>query len=205
MPKNDTLFFLKYLYIFILILYFIKKLKNNHYFKVNNGILLNMDVLLPSDRHRNMSNVHSKNTKPEKQIRSALFRAGFRYRICDKRYPGTPDLIFPKYYAVIFINGCFWHAHENCKYFSFPKTNVDFWKKKFETNKFRDAETLKYYKEQCWRVCLVWECSIRGKCSKQKIESVKDQIIQWLEEPGESFLEIKENYYQTTQHIPLNT
>lgn len=81
-----------------------------------------MDVLSPEDRHKNMSHIRSKDTKPEKQIRSALFKAGFRYRICDKRYPGKPDLIFPRYYAVIFINGCFWHAHENCQYFVFPKS-----------------------------------------------------------------------------------
>ena len=149
-----------------------------------------MDTLSPSDRHKNMSHIRAKDTKPEKQIRSALFKAGFRYRICDKRYPGKPDLIFPKYYAVIFINGCFWHAHENCRYFVFPKSNQEFWKKKFETNKHRDAENLKYYQEQCWRVCVVWECTIRGKNSRQKIENVTAQIIEWLEESEEPFLEI---------------
>lgn len=150
-----------------------------------------MDNLNHEQRHINMVNVHSKNTKPEKQIRSALFKSGFRYRICDKRYPGKPDLIFPHYYAVIFINGCFWHAHEGCRYFVFPKSNQEFWKKKFVRNKERDAENLKYYQEQCWRVCFVWECAIRGKNSKQKVEKVTEQIIQWLEEPEESFLEIK--------------
>lgn len=79
-----------------------------------------MDVLSPENRHKNMSHIRSKDTKPEKQIRSALWKAGFRYRICDKRYPGKPDLIFPRYYAVVFINGCFWHAHEGCRYFVFP-------------------------------------------------------------------------------------
>ena len=150
-----------------------------------------MDTLSPSDRHKNMSHIRAKNTKPEKQIRSALHHAGFRYRICDKRYPGKPDLIFPHYYAVIFINGCFWHAHEGCKYYVFPKSNQLFWKKKLERNKERDAENIKYYQEQCWRVCVVWECSIRGKNSRQKIEKVTEQIIQWLEEPEEMFLEIK--------------
>ena len=150
-----------------------------------------MDVLSPENRHKNMSHIHSKDTKPEKQIRSALFKAGFRYRICDKRYPGKPDLIFPRYYAVIFINGCFWHAHKNCQYFVFPKSNQDFWEKKFESNKNRDAENLKYYQEQCWRGCFVWECAIRGKNSRQKVEKVTEQIIQWLEEPEESFLEIR--------------
>ena len=116
-----------------------------------------------------MSHIRSKDTKPEKQIRSALWKAGFRYRICDKRYPRKPDLIFPRYYAVIFINGCFWHAHENCRYFVFPKSNQDFWQKKFERNKERDGD----YQDKCWRICFVWECAIRGKNSRQKIESVK--------------------------------
>lgn len=139
-----------------------------------------------------MSHIRSKNTKPEKQIRSALFKAGFHYRICDKRYPGKPDIIFPRYYAVIFINGCFWHAHEDFRYFVFPKSNQTFWKKKFDRNKERDTENLKYYQGKCWRVCFVWECAIRGKNSKQKIESVTSKIIQWLEEPDEAFIEIKD-------------
>lgn len=150
-----------------------------------------MDSLTVEKRHINMSHIKAKNTKPEKEIRSALFRAGFRYRICDKRYPGKPDIVFPHYYAVIFINGCFWHAHDGCHYFSFPKTNQKFWEEKFIRNKERDAKNLKYYLDQCWRVCIVWCCAIRGKNSNQKIETVKDQIIQWLEESSDQFLEIK--------------
>ena len=133
-----------------------------------------MDTLTPLQRHKNMSCIRSKDTSPEKAIRKALHREGFRYRICDKRYPGKPDIILPHYYAVIFINGCFWQ-------------------KKFQRNKARDAENLQYYREQCWRVCVVWECSIREKNKKQKIESVKDRIIQWLEEEWEPYLEIKGN------------
>ena len=179
-----------------------------------NCYTVGMDTLTPESRHKAMSHIRSKDTKPEKQIRSALFKAGFRYRICDKRYPGKPDLIFPRHYAVIFINGCFWHAHgwdsnrssitsshahgwdetythDKCEYFRFPRSNQEFWRKKFIRNKERDAETIKYYQEQCWRVCLVWECSIRGKGSRRKIEKVTGQIIQWLEESGEPFLEIR--------------
>lgn len=179
-----------------------------------NCYTVGMDTLSPESRHKAMSHIRSKDTKPEKQIRSALFKAGFRYRICDKRYPGKPDLIFPRHYAVIFINGCFWHAHgwdssrhsivsshangsdetyahDKCEYFRFPRSNQEFWRKKFIRNKERDAETIKYYQEQCWRVCLVWECSIRGKGSRRKIEKVTGQIIQWLEESGEPFLEIR--------------
>lgn len=151
-----------------------------------------MDNISPDKRHQVMAKIPSKNTRPEKQIRSALFKAGFRYRICDKRYPGKPDLIFPHYYAVIFINGCFWHAHEGCSQFRPPKSNQEFWLRKFVRNKERDAEVLKYYQDQCWRVCLVWECSIRGKGSRQKIEQVTNQIIEWLEESSDPFLEIKQ-------------
>ncbi len=151
-----------------------------------------MDTLTPESRHKNMSHIRSKDTTPEKLIRKALFKAGFRYHICDKRYPGKPDLIFPHYYAVIFINGCFWHAHENCRYFVFPKSNQDFWKNKFKRNQERDKKVIEHYKDQCWRICVVWECAIRGKESKKKIQSVTEQIIQWLDNPGEHFLEISE-------------
>ena len=150
-----------------------------------------MDTLTPEDRHKNMSHIRSRDTSPEKKIRSALFKAGFRYRICDKRYPGKPDLIFPRYYAVVFINGCFWHAHENCRYFVFPKSNTAFWQKKFTRNKERDIENLRYYQEQCWRICVVWECAIRGKKIRRKIENVADRISLWLEEAVEPFLEIR--------------
>lgn len=149
-----------------------------------------MDTLTPEERHKNMSHIRSKDTKPEKLIRSALFRAGFRYRICDKRYPGKPDLVFPRYYAVIFINGCFFHAHEGCKYFRVPESNSTFWKAKFTRNRERDAQVIQKYRDDCWRVCVVWECAIRGRNSKQKIENVTGQIVEWLEESAEPFLEI---------------
>ena len=136
-----------------------------------------MDTLTPMQRHKNMSCIRSKNTKPEKLIRSALFKAGFRYRICDKHYPGKPDIILPHYFAVIFINSCFWHAHEKCRYFVFPKSNQNFWQKKFRRNKARDAENLQYYRKQCWRVCVVWECAaaltIRSG-AKKKAEAAKE-------------------------------
>lgn len=150
-----------------------------------------MDILTPESRHKVMSHIRSRDTSPEKAIRRELHRAGFRYRVCDKKYPGKPDLIFPHYYCVIFINGCFWHAHEGCRYFVFPKSNQNFWQKKFQRNKERDAENLKYYQEQCWRICVVWECAIRGKDKKIKIEKATEQIIRWLEVPEEPFLEIK--------------
>lgn len=150
-----------------------------------------MDILTPLQRHNVMSHIRSKNTAPEKLIRSALHRAGFRFRICDRRYPGKPDLILPRYYAVIFINGCFWHAHENCGCFKMPKSNQEFWRKKFQRNRERDRQVISHYQNECYRICVVWECSIRGKKSRCKIEKVAGQIIHWLEESGDPFLEIR--------------
>lgn len=102
-----------------------------------------MDKLTPEQRSLNMSKIHSKNTKPEVFLRKALFKAGFRFRKNDKRYIGTPDILLPHYNAVIFINGCFWHGHENCRLFRLPKTNIEFWKNKIEKNKKRDVKNHK--------------------------------------------------------------
>ena len=150
-----------------------------------------MDKLTPQQRHKNMAAIRSKDTKPEMIVRRGLWKRGFRYRLNHKRLPGHPDLVLRKYRTCIFVNGCFWHAHKGCRYFVMPKSNQEFWKNKLQRNKERDSENLKYYQEQCWRVCFVWECAIRGKNSKYKIEQVTNQIIQWLEEPDETFLEIK--------------
>lgn len=108
-----------------------------------------------------MSKIHSKDTKPELIVRKALFARGFRYRIHDKRLPGKPDIVLPKYKTVIFVNGCFWHGH-NCKLFKIPKTRTDFWMKKINSNKERDIKNLKLLKDMGWKVITVWECSIRG-------------------------------------------
>ena len=147
-----------------------------------------MDKLTPEQRSLNMSKIHSKNTKPEVFLRKALFKAGFRFRKNDKRYIGTPDILLPHYNAVIFINGCFWHGHENCRLFRLPKTNIEFWKNKIEKNKKRDAKIIKTYMENCWRVAVVWECSITGKHRAQKLSKVTAELSLWLEE------ELDENY-----------
>ncbi len=147
-----------------------------------------MDRLTPEQRSLNMSKIHSKNTKPEVFLRKALFKAGFRFRKNDKRYIGTPDILLPHYNAVIFINGCFWHGHENCQLFRLPKTNTEFWKNKIERNKKRDSKIIKTYLENCWRVAVVWECSITGKNRAQKLSKVTAELSLWLEE------ELDENY-----------
>lgn len=96
------------------------------------------DIKSKEARSYNMSQIRGKDTKPEELVRKYLFSRGFRYRKNDRKLPGTPDIVLPKYKTVVFINGCFWHGHQGCKYFVWPKNNADFWKKKIETNIQRD-------------------------------------------------------------------
>lgn len=129
-----------------------------------------------------MSKIHSKDTKPEIFLRSALFKAGFRFRKNDRRFLGTPDIVLPHYNAVIFINGCFWHGHKNCSLFRLPKTNTEYWKKKIERNAERDKEITRKYLENGFRVGIVWECSITGKKRAEKLAKTTEDISEWLEE-----------------------
>lgn len=131
-----------------------------------------MDRLTKEQRHRCMSAIRGKNTKPEIVVRKFLFGRGFRYRLNHPRLPGHPDIVLRKYRTVIFVNGCFWHGHDNCKYYHLPKTNVDFWRKKVERNKKRDVE------EQCqlatmgWHCITIWECQLKPKVRVQTLESL---------------------------------
>lgn len=131
-----------------------------------------MDNLTKEQRHHNMAAIHGKDTKPEILVRKFLFSRGFRYRLNHPRLPVHPDLVLRKYRTVIFVNGCFWHGHEGCKYFRLPKTNIDFWKNKIEQNKERDK------KEQCqlaamgWHCITVWECQLKPKVRNQTLESL---------------------------------
>lgn len=150
-----------------------------------------MDTLTPEQRHKNMSNVRCKETSPEKQIRSALFRMGFRFRKNDKRLSGKPDIVLPRYYAVVFVNGCFWHGHERCPKYAVPKTNTNFWLNKINQNKERDKMQIQQLINDGWRVGIVWECSILGKGRVEKIKDVAGRICYWLEEcPSELIFEI---------------
>lgn len=108
-----------------------------------------------------MSKIRSKNTRPEMILRKALFARGFRYRVNDRKLPGTPDIVLSKYRIVIFVHGCFWHGHEGCKYASIPKTNTEFWVEKIATNKKRDKIHTEKLIAQGWNVLTVWECDIR--------------------------------------------
>ncbi len=123
-----------------------------------------------------MSHVKNKNTKPEVLVRKALFRQGFRYRINDKRIVGKPDIVLKKYHTVVFINGCFWHNHSNCKKASIPKTNFGFWKAKIDNNVCRDAENKKKLQEQGWKVLVVWECELTKSRFEETMNTLANNI-----------------------------
>lgn len=120
------------------------------------------DVHTPEVRSYNMSRIKATDTKPEEMVRKYLFAAGLRYRKNDKRFPGKPDIVLPKYRTVVFVNGCFWHGHEGCKYFKWPKSNQEFWKQKIQANQERDQQKTKELEELGWHVIIVWECSLKG-------------------------------------------
>ena len=123
-------------------------------------------------RSRNMAAIKSKNTKPEIEVRKILHEMGYRFRLHRKDLPGNPDIVLPKYKTAIFVNGCFWHQHEGCKYACLPKTKTDFWKNKLEGNKKRDRLKQSQLNELGWKIINVWECEIKDKnsqiCSKLK-------------------------------------
>ena len=114
-------------------------------------------------RSRNMSAIKSKNTKPEIKVRKVLHSMGYRFRLHSKDLPGSPDIILPKYKTVIFVHGCFWHRHENCKYASTPKTRQEFWNKKFNENINRDKINQENLSSKGWKIIIVWECEIKDK------------------------------------------
>jgi DNA mismatch endonuclease (patch repair protein) len=115
-----------------------------------------------------MSKIRGKKTKPEELVRKFLFSKGFRYRINDKRYPGKPDIVLPKYNTIVFIHGCFWHGHENCKASKLPETNTDFWRKKISDTIIRDRKNILKLREDGWKVIVVWLCEIKNKIGREK-------------------------------------
>lgn len=131
-----------------------------------------MDKLTKEQRHRCMSAIRGKNTKPEMVVRKFLFGRGFRYRLNHPHLPGHPDIVLRKYRTVIFVNGCFWHGHDNCKYYRLPKTNVDFWRKKVERNKKRDVEEQRQLATMGWHCITIWECQLKPKVRAQTLESL---------------------------------
>ena len=117
-----------------------------------------VDTLTPVQRSERMSRIRGKDTRPELLLRRAVHRLGLRYRLHPKELPGRPDLVFPKYRAVVFVHGCFWHRHPGCSIATTPKSNVDFWRAKFEANVARDQRNVASLELLGWRVFTVWEC-----------------------------------------------
>lgn len=119
-----------------------------------------VDHLTPQMRSWNMSRIQSKNTTPEKTVRSLLHQMGYRFRLHRKKLSGKPDIILPKYKSVVFVHGCFWHRHKNCKDATTPKSNTAFWKKKFKLNVERDKKNQKELHRQGWKLIIIWQCEI---------------------------------------------
>ena len=134
------------------------------------------DTLNEQQRHYNMSRIRSKDTKPEEIVRKYLFSKGLRFRKNDRRYPGHPDVVLPKYKTVVFVNGCFWHRHEGCRYASIPATNREYWNQKFERNVERDAREQKELRELGWRVIVVWECELKKAVREETLERLCHEI-----------------------------
>ncbi len=139
------------------------------------------DIVDSATRSRMMSGIRAKNTKAEVEIRKRLFAAGFRYRLHDKKLPGKPDIIVPRYKAVIFIHGCFWHAHD-CVLFKWPSSQKNFWKTKLTGNRKKDLENNDALKKLGWRILVIWECAFRGpgKKREKEIDVIIKKTVKWL-------------------------
>lgn len=124
-----------------------------------------------------MASVKNKNTSTEILIRKELFRKGYRYRINCKKLPGSPDIVLPKFHSIIFVHGCFWHGHENCKYAIMPTTNIEFWRNKIKKNTVRDKKNIKLLKEMGWKVIIIWQCEIN---TKQKLLKKVRTVIELI-------------------------
>ena len=127
-------------------------------------------------RSFNMSRIRSVNNSNEEMVRKYLFACGLRFRKNDKRYPGKPDVVLPKYKAVVFINGCFWHMHEGCKRATLPQSNVDYWMPKLQANRERDEANRRHLEQSGWRVITVWECELKKALSQQTLRRLYERI-----------------------------
>lgn len=136
-----------------------------------------------------MAAIKGKDTKPEMIVRKYLFSRGMRFRVQVRKLPGTPDIVLPKYKTAIFVNGCFWHGHEGCKYFRLPKSNVEFWKEKIERNIERDRESMQALLDLGWKIIRVWECELRNKANR---EDTLNKIYKSITSPNGSSYSFEE-------------
>jgi DNA mismatch endonuclease (patch repair protein) len=135
-----------------------------------------MDVHDKLTRSYNMSRIKGKNTKPEILVRKFLFSKGFRYRLHVKDLPGKPDIVLPKHKTVIFVNGCFWHGHEGCRYFVIPKTRTEWWIQKIDSNKQRDKKNFHSLTESGWKIVTIFECELKGENLNNTLFSLLDEL-----------------------------
>lgn len=134
------------------------------------------DVHEPQTRSYNMSQIRGKDTKPEMLVRKFLHNRGFRYRLHDKNLPGKPDLVFNKIKTVIFIHGCFWHGHENCKYFKLPKSKTEWWQNKIKGNKMNDRENYERLISLGWKILTIWECELKPKVRERTLTNIYNNL-----------------------------
>lgn len=134
------------------------------------------DVFTKEKRSEVMSRIRSRGTRPEILVAKYLFSRGLRYRKNDKRYPGHPDLVFPKYRTMVFVHGCFWHLHEGCRLARMPKGNYEYWRDKLLRNRQRDQEEQQKLKAMGWKVIVVWECTLKGKLKDRTLEDLCSEI-----------------------------
>ena len=135
------------------------------------------DKLTSSQRSRCMSRIRGKNTKPEILVRKGLHARGFRFRLHNKKLPGSPDIVLPKYGVAIMVNGCFWHGHKGCRYATKPKSNVEFWEVKIARNRHRDEVTTAHLEALGWTVITIWECELRnGSLLDDRLDVLADEI-----------------------------
>ena len=141
------------------------------------------DKLTPSQRHICMSSIRGKNTKPEILVRKGLHARGFRFRLHNKKLPGSPDIVLPKYGVAIMVNGCFWHGHKGCRYATKPKTNIEFWETKIVRNRHRDEVTTAHLEALGWTVITIWECELRNS---PQLDERLDALAEEIRKVGEA-------------------
>ena len=135
-----------------------------------------MDNLSRNDRLKNMRNIRSKDTAPEKIVRGYLFKRGLRFRVADKRYPGKPDIVLPRYRAAIFVHGCFWHQH-GCRKSAVPKSNQEYWIPKLQRNVERDISNHAGLTSLGWKVIVIWECELKKKYLDDTMTRLENEIL----------------------------
>lgn len=152
---------------------------------------IKMDTVTSEQRSENMKKIRSNNTKPEIYFRKLLFAQGLRYRLHDKKIPGKPDIFLKKYNTAIFINGCFWHQHKDCKYARIPKTNPEYWIPKLERNQKRDREVKEQLMAEHIRVIVIWECLLKRMRKDPELEkTIIRETVQFLKENSDEYLDL---------------